>query len=429
MAHEFKIAEAFVELTSRGAVAEQIQKQIKQTNELKAAYKAQSIFYADNEAIKQIAITKTLEKQAESTKHFADTKAGVMANVTGSSFGNVIPTSAISGIATFRTNMLLAQESVAKFGERISGLRNIAAVAFGAISGSILATVAVSNPATFMKFEQAIRSVAGVIGQMFAPILERVTEVIQSLAGWIYSLSAGSKQAIVAVTVGVAVLAGGFLALTAAVWVVNTAMIAFNTLTGGILFIIGAVVMAIGAFAGGVLAASAATAGWGKVMLAVDKIMAALSVVMDTVGGVIAELGINAGDVFEFIGDVISQVTLIVATGAEQLRRFIVLIKEFFNNPFSEETLAASIAAVDFADVAQTVQAKFELALKDKKAAPLFSQPSAGSIGDYQKDLQLAAFKVPIQQQQLDKLGEIRDTLEEIVKNTMGLPDARPVLN
>jgi hypothetical protein len=164
-------------------------------------------------------------------------------------------------------------------------------------------------------------------------------------------------------------------------------------------------------------------------MLAVDKIMAALSVVMDTVGGVIAELGINAGDVFEFIGDVISQVTLIVATGAEQLRRFIVLIKEFFNNPFSEETLAASIAAVDFADVAQTVQAKFELALKDKKAAPLFSQPSAGSIGDYQKDLQLAAFKVPIQQQQLDKLGEIRDTLEEIVKNTMGLPDARPVLN
>jgi hypothetical protein len=428
MAGSFRIAEAFVELTSKGAVAEQIQKQIRGVNSLQAAYQAQKILYADTETVKQLAITKTLEKEAQATKHYSELKAGAVSGIQASPVSK-IPFFPVEQVAAFRAHMILAQEGVAKFGDKISGLRNIAAFAFGGITASIVGTVAVSNPATFAKFQMAIEQVAGVIGMMFAPILEKVTELIKNLAGWIYSMSAGTKTAIVAITVGVAILAGGFLVLTAAVWIVNTALIAFNTLTGGVLFIIGAVVMAIGALAGGMVAASTASAGWTKVMAAFDSIAARVSVALDYIAKAFNSIGITGSDVFSVFLAIIEKMIDALMLASIVAVKFGQAMYLAMTNP----ALLVHLTPAVFADAVKTefdaLQAEIAGAIANKKAAPIFNSATAGSVADVQKTLQVAAFKVPVEQQQLDKLGDIHKTLEEIVRNTMSLPGMAPVLN
>lgn len=132
----------------------------------------------------------------------------------------------------------------------LQNISNVGSVIFTALSATIARTVQVADPARWNQFQLALRDLAGVVGKMLAPVLEKVTQLIRMFADWLNSLSAGTKKAIVGI-VGVALATSVLLIvipqLISQVVALTTAVVSLDIAAAGIPIAIGLVVTGIAA--------------------------------------------------------------------------------------------------------------------------------------------------------------------------------------
>ena len=169
--------------------------------------------------------------------------------------------------------------------EKMSGsLRSFAAIAgvAGVIGTAAMERfVAVANPAIMDQFRMATMQVSGVLGQMFAPILQSVTDGVREFATWLYNLSPAMKATIVAVSVGAAITVAAIGAVTAAVTVLGIALSVFSA---GAVLVIGVIVTEIAAFLGVMGGAAAAGVYFGQSMEGLKKTLYEVWGVVKVVG-------------------------------------------------------------------------------------------------------------------------------------------------
>lgn len=170
--------------------------------------------------------------------------------------GTLFENMAKKGVAAMRT----MRDGINKMTDALRTMSTIASVAGIISAGAIARFVAVAQPAVMDQFRLATQQVAGVLGQMFAPIVMQVTAGVRELAKWLYNLSPTAKAAIAAIAVGSVAAVTAIGAMTAAMIIFGAVT---NLATGGLAIVLGVIVGAIAATAGALGAGAGAAAYFG----------------------------------------------------------------------------------------------------------------------------------------------------------------------
>ena len=189
--------------------------------------------------------------------------------------------------ADFAAIMKGTKELTTGFEQGLKALQSFTTYLKDVTLSTMLRFVEVSNPATIIRYEMALTSLSGVLGQIFNPLIEQATVFVRELATWIYNLTPTTKAILAAIAVGAIAVTTGIAAVTAAVVGLNVVLAAFNTLTGGVVLVVGVLVTAfVGLVAGGV--ALAGYLGYlGGAMEGIGEIFSSLWTTVKTVTGAI----------------------------------------------------------------------------------------------------------------------------------------------
>lgn len=221
--------------------------------------------------------------------------------------------------AESQTNRLGA--SLGKVKAAIEAIGPAAIAAFAGLSATVRNTVRVADPATFQQFSLALRDLAGVVGQILAPVLQKITAVIRSVADYIVNLSPQTRRLIATVvsfTLALTAVIGVAYLLVKAINAVTAAAAAMNVTTGGFLIIVGAIVAAASALAAILGSAESRTAVFGdtfeKLGNVITNVGKALWPTVEAVGSLVSAI---VGGLMGVVGDLLGLLGSLLGTLVE----------------------------------------------------------------------------------------------------------------
>lgn len=227
-----------------------------------------------------------------------------------------------SGLKDVQPEIEKAIQGLDKFKSGIQQIGALGAKVFATLSAQIAATAAIADPARFQQFTLAMRDLAGVVGQILAPVLERVTELVRGLADWIINLSDGQKAlfgSVVGVGLGFSSMATILPKVISGVVSLVTAVMGLNVATGGILVAVGLLATALipiisqGAETGSVMESLADA--FRPVMDALKELGGLFTQAMKPIGELVMVLGEALRPVLDAVSSVIK--TLISAMSTQ----------------------------------------------------------------------------------------------------------------